>query len=71
MKKKDWPHQVTARVHQMKFLEMTTWLHSVGHVLHETVKFGKQFRHPGNEMVDQQVGFKDANKAMHFKLAWG
>lgn len=55
----------------MKFLEMTTWLHSAGHVLHETVKFGKQFRHPGNEMVDQQVGFKDANKAMHFKLAWG
>lgn len=48
-----------------------TWLHEAGHVLHETVKFGKQYRPADSEYVSQQVGFKDANKAMMFKLAWG
>lgn len=71
MTKKDWPHRVTAKVHQLKFKEMMEWLHNAGHELHVTVKFGKQYRPKDNPIIDQEVAFKDATRAMHFKLAWG
>lgn len=71
MTKKEWPYQVAAKVHQLKFKEMMEWLHNAGHVLHETVKFGKQHRPQGSPIVSQQVGFKNKSQAAHFKLAWG
>jgi hypothetical protein len=71
MTKKEWPYRVCAKVHQLKFKEMLVWLHESGHVLHTTVKFGKQFRQKDDPIVKQEVGFKDADQAMLFKLAWG
>ena len=71
MTKKEWPYRVTAKVHQLKFIELTKWLHDAGHVLHVTVRFGKQHRPINNPIVTQEVAFKDANQAMVFKLAWG
>lgn len=71
MTKKDWPYRVTGYVHRAKFRELMAWLHNEGLVLHITVKFGKQHRPVDSMIITQEVAFKDANKAMVFKLAWG
>lgn len=68
---KGFPHTITITLHRERFREMLTWLHEQGHILHDTVKFGKNHHKTGNDFVTQQVCFKEPNKAMMFKLAWG
>jgi hypothetical protein len=71
MTKKDWPYRVIARLQAQDIRPVLTWLHEDGHVLHETVKFGKHHTDPATNIISQVVVFKDPNKAMLFKLTWG
>jgi hypothetical protein len=71
MRKKDWPHDITIYYETVRARELLTWLRTQGHILHETVKFGKNHQKSGSPYISQQVLFKDANQAMMFKLVWG
>lgn len=71
MNKKLWPHEITIYYEVVRARELLAWLHTQGHVLHDTVKFGKNHQITGDPKITQQVFFKEANRAMMFKLAWG
>lgn len=68
---KGYPHTITIVLHKSDFSELLQWLREQGHVLRQTMQFGKNHHKTGDGFVTQQVCFADANKAMMFKLRWG
>ena len=68
---KGFRHSVNIKIHKNHFRDMMAWLHGQNHVLHETVKFGKNHYSNGDDFVTQQVCFKEKGPAAMFKLAWG
>lgn len=68
--RKEWPHEIIIYYEITRARELLDWLHNQGHVLHETVRFGKNHQRTGDPKITQQVFFKDPQQAMMFKLAW-